>query len=243
MAIVSFLTKTEQTRSRFQDYDINNKDRFPDLLVVDATVSEVPTYEAEPTEHPIEDGSAITDHVKVKPITLKIDGIISETPLTLSAQLAGLTAAAGSVGGSIVGGFKGGVANQLATIGAGKLGAKIFGNTQSPVVIARQQLRDLLLKKRLHRIVTKYEVFDNMILTSLTFTRDQNTGGSIKFSATAKQIKIVKSEVVTIDNIARSAAHGSKKTKLGQQQGTAATADQTKKSSALFKLGNLLGGG
>lgn len=243
MAIVSFLTKMSQDRTRFQDYDQNNKDRFPDLLVVDATVSEVPTYELEPTDHPIEDGADITDHLKIKPVSLKIDGVISETPLTLSAALSSLTTTAGSAGGGLIGGFKGGLGQTAAAAGASKIGAKIFGNSSSPVTLARQQMRDLILKKKVFRIVTKYEAFDNMVLTSLSFTRDNTTGGSIKFSATARQITIVSSEVVTI-NIASGAAHSAgKKTKLGQQQADNANADQSKKSSILFKLGNFLGGG
>lgn len=244
MAVVSFLTKMDTPRTRFQDYDQNNKDSYPDLLVVDATVSESPTYEATPTDHPVEKGSDITDHIIIKPISLKIDGVISETPLTLSAALSSLTTTAGSAGGQLAGGFLGQIGGLAATVGAGKLGSKIFGNNQSPVTIARQQLRDLLLKGRLHRIVTKYEVFENMILTSLSFTRDSSTGGSIRFSATARQIVIVASETVTLANIARDTAHtAGAKAKLGQQQATSASADNSRKSSALFKLGNLFGGG
>ena len=57
-------------------------------LVVDAFVKESHTFSAEITEHPVENGSVMADHVINKPFSLSIDGIISNTPMTL----VGLTA-------------------------------------------------------------------------------------------------------------------------------------------------------
>jgi hypothetical protein len=57
-------------------------------LVVDAIIRENHQFSAQITEHPVEDGSSIGDHVYNLPITLDLDCIISNTPMTL----VGLTA-------------------------------------------------------------------------------------------------------------------------------------------------------
>ena len=48
---------------------------------IDATVSEEPSYSAEVTAHPVEKGADIVDHVRARPVTLSITGIVSDTPL------------------------------------------------------------------------------------------------------------------------------------------------------------------
>jgi hypothetical protein len=57
-------------------------------LVVDAFISESHSFSAEISEHPVESGESIVDHVRNLPITLTIDGLITNTPM----NLIGLTA-------------------------------------------------------------------------------------------------------------------------------------------------------
>lgn len=52
-------------------------------LVVDGFVHEAHTLTSKITEHPIESGSSIADHVHQEPFALAIEGIISNTPMTL----------------------------------------------------------------------------------------------------------------------------------------------------------------
>jgi hypothetical protein len=52
-------------------------------LVVDGFVHETHTLTSKITEHPIESGSSIADHVHQEPFALAIEGIISNTPMTL----------------------------------------------------------------------------------------------------------------------------------------------------------------
>lgn len=51
-------------------------------IKVDATMSEDHTFSAEVSSYPIENGSDITDNVRLKPFTLKLDCIITDTPLS-----------------------------------------------------------------------------------------------------------------------------------------------------------------
>jgi hypothetical protein len=53
---------------------------------VDAVISFTPTHEAETTDHPIEDGSDPSDHIRVKPVMLQMEGLQSATPLGADAD-------------------------------------------------------------------------------------------------------------------------------------------------------------
>jgi hypothetical protein len=50
-------------------------------LTLDAAVSETHSGDAEVTEHPVERGANVVDHVRVKQDVLKIEGIITDTPI------------------------------------------------------------------------------------------------------------------------------------------------------------------
>lgn len=56
-------------------------------LIVDAAAREEHNFEADVSEHPVETGAAITDHVRAKPPTVVIEGIVSDTPLEPVASL------------------------------------------------------------------------------------------------------------------------------------------------------------
>lgn len=53
-----------------------------DTLSVDVTLREGHGRTAETTDHPIEKGADITDHVRKKPRTYTIEGYVTNTPLT-----------------------------------------------------------------------------------------------------------------------------------------------------------------
>lgn len=51
-------------------------------IVADVTTSESHITEVEVTDNPVENGSNIADHVHFKPVSLKIEGLITDTPIT-----------------------------------------------------------------------------------------------------------------------------------------------------------------
>lgn len=57
-----------------------------DSLAFDATLTEQHTSDAEITEHPVETGANISDHVRSKPDRLQMDAILSNSPLTGNAE-------------------------------------------------------------------------------------------------------------------------------------------------------------
>lgn len=56
------------------------------LIQLDASISEDHSVEAEVTEHPVEEGADISDHVRRKPDRLTIQGWISNHPILINAS-------------------------------------------------------------------------------------------------------------------------------------------------------------
>lgn len=56
----------------------------PVYLILDCTISETPEYAFSPTQSQIEDGATISDHVTQKPLRLTVEGMISDTPVSLT---------------------------------------------------------------------------------------------------------------------------------------------------------------
>lgn len=50
-------------------------------LEIDATLSEQHSISVEVTDFPVEKGAAISDHKRVKPDVIKLEGVVSNTPL------------------------------------------------------------------------------------------------------------------------------------------------------------------
>jgi hypothetical protein len=197
-----------------------------DIILIDVTMSETTNLEAEITEHPVEDGPDVTDHVRPKPISIDIEGIISETPLTLGQDVSKLTTSTKAAATSIARGFAGGVAVQYASKLGSKFGsisgaaagfgaAALFQSSASPSKAAYDILTNMLLGKKLFKLATKYKVYDNMVITSLKFPRTNDTGRALRFTMSCKQINLIQGQ--TVGAIARTASGGIKKKDLGKQ--------------------------
>jgi hypothetical protein len=137
-------------------------------LVVDAYVSETHSFSSQITEHPIEGGSTIVDHVYNQPFCLSIEGIISNTPMTL----VGLTA-------------------------FDSVRRYLDGDSNDFALSAFEKIEDIFKKREPISIATSLKIYHKMVLESLSVERG---GGSeqLRFSCTAKQIRIVHQERIKI---------------------------------------------
>ena len=136
-----------------------------DTLAVDAAITETAQFDAEVSEHPVENGAAIVDHVRPKPVVVRIDGVVSDTPTT-SAQVSRASAT---------------------------LGGQLDGPQNAPgyADAALAFLLDLRTNPRLVTIDTKRRTYDDMVLTSLTVPEDVKTGDALRFTATFRQVRQV----------------------------------------------------
>lgn len=60
------------------------------LLALDVTIEESHNLEARVTDWPIEGGSLISDHVRLEPRSLTIEGFVTDTPLAFDGLLSGI---------------------------------------------------------------------------------------------------------------------------------------------------------
>lgn len=52
-----------------------------DGFEIDVTVSEEHSFDSEVTEHPVESGADVADHVRARPIVVTLEGVVSNTPI------------------------------------------------------------------------------------------------------------------------------------------------------------------
>lgn len=205
-------------------------------MILDATVAEDFTAEAEPTEHPVEDGADIADHVILKPKKLTIRGVVSETPFSVGNQIAG---AAASIAGKIGEGVAGALGGTVATIGGGKIAKSLVGMVADTdrdlqdVVNELLAIRDAKLPVTIQTGLTQYKDY---ILTGMQVTRDKSVGRAINVSLNFKELLIAKSEVINIPKI--KAALPTKNS--GRKVAKEATGEKGKKGRSILK--NLFGG-
>jgi len=228
MALLSILTGVVPQRTIFEN------SKGIQLLVVDVTMNITPTFSAEVTQHPVEDGPDVSDHIRVKNVTISMEGIASETPLTLEESARGLiTSAAGAVG-SRIGGTLGGEIGSV----AGGLGANILIKAQNKAEAIRDALIELLNERKVFNIAApslKKEYANNFVITSLTFPKDSATGRAVRFSAQLQQIQIVESQTVKLGKLQASVfASGGGKSNIGKQ--STKIADEGKRKSLLKTL-------
>lgn len=156
-------------------------------ITIDASVEETHESSADLTENPVEEGAKITDHVQLKPNTLTINGVISDTPITF-ALLDDITGIVNTVG-------------------------RFLGKT-SRSVDAYNKLVELQKTREPFKVVTGLKVYSNMILTNLSVNRTASTANAIHFTATMQEIRIAKTSTTGLsESIAPDAKDIASKTK------------------------------
>jgi hypothetical protein len=131
-------------------------------IVVDAFLKETHSFSSEITEHPIESGGVIADHIYNLPFCLSIDGIISNTPMSL----VGLTA------------FDS--ANRY-----------LKNESNDFTQLAFEKIEELFLKRMPISIATSLKTYDQMVVENLSIERGGGNCASLHFQCTAKQILLV----------------------------------------------------
>lgn len=113
---------TRISRTMFQ----GNKEILASILL-DATLKEDFSAPSELTQHPTEDGPEFADHIILRSQTLRITGVISETPFSVKGQLAGIATVAGSQVGASIGG----------SIGGGSIVGRAIGSAAGGLAVSK----------------------------------------------------------------------------------------------------------
>jgi hypothetical protein len=184
------------------------------VVQFDASVSEVHTDEVEITDHPVEDGSDISDHIRKLPITLEMNGVVTNNPLVF-----------------------------LASIRAKSPVTTDTSNTNDRVGAAYAKLREMQESGELLDVVTSLRDYSNMAIKSLSVTRDASTGNILDSSLTLREITIARALTVDVPIPIAAKVSKKKETNKGNKSKEAATTEQAAKSeSVLGSILSALGG-
>lgn len=135
---------------------------------LDVAISEDHDFESEVTEHPVEIGADITDHVRARPIRVSLEGVVSDTPIgDVVAQRSQFTLVNGEA----------------------------FTKPSEEAFAFLLAIRDA---REPVTIETSLRVFENMILQSLAVPRSSSNGDALRFRATFVQVQLVTNERVTV---------------------------------------------
>ena len=146
-------------------------------LVIDATTSEVIEHSVVITSHPVSSGAIVSDHAYSNPVSIKLEGAITNGSLYLSDI------------------------NTLTGFFQGNLISNIYNYMTGPSqkqILAFNLLEILKENKDLVSVVTRMKSYDNMMIESLIFSRDKDAGDRLIFSITLKQIKLVSNKIVAL---------------------------------------------
>lgn len=216
------------------------------LAVLDVVKDEIIDYEAEISEHPVEEGQEISDHVQLKNPTIRLKGVISNTPLDLSIAIANL--ASGTLAAITSSQARQNLLNTGVSQAVGILGSALQGNAGNLTAdaysgavdaISRVILLNAYQAKMPFSVITKRQRFDNVVIKRLTFPRNEETGYALAFEMEIKQIRIVKTPKATPNQVTESLTPtASSATDLGSQstQQASPQAAQAVKNSSLGDL-------
>lgn len=183
------------------------------IIAADVINSEEHRFSAEATKHEIEDGSEISDHIINRGKTLRLEGEISDDPITILQT--------GILERTITG-----VIPQ--TIKS-KLNFGLGGDKAKPSKEAFDQFEKIYDEKRPVIIITGLKKYEDMVMEDVSFPRTSETVASLKFIAFFRQINIVTTEYVTVPNTKQDVTLGAEaKKNVGKQSGKLVIEDKNK---------------
>lgn len=151
------------------------------VIELDATISAAHVKNVTATVHPVERGAKVTDHLRAEPDEVTIEGLVTNTPISQTAQTRAVNFA--------------GTTFQSAT-SAGSLSSN-FG-TPGYAEEAFAKLTQIAEQGALVTLATELKTYTDMALVSLNVPRDKSTGDALRFTATFRKIVLVENKVTLI---------------------------------------------
>lgn len=155
-------------------YDEASGEPGEEAITIDVSLSESHTEDSDITDFPVETGSTIADHVRDKPVLVRIGGYFSFKDPSFLGQL--------SQFGENVGELVGGVTNEI-------------GLTDGPVKKAASRavdlytaLRDAKEQRGRFQLITNLRIYYDMMIVSLTANLSAEEGDSVPFEAVFKKV-------------------------------------------------------
>jgi len=137
------------------------------LVEFDATLSETHNKSVQLTDHPVEAGADITDHVRRQPEEISINGIVSNTPIVF-----------------------------LASIFAASPIKDDLTRPSDRAGLAYAELKRLMDDGEVVDVITTLREYENMVITSMSVERSAATGNVLNASLSLREIVLVETETV-----------------------------------------------
>lgn len=195
------------------------------LAVLDVVKDEVVEYTAEVSDHPVEEGPEVSDHIQLHNPTIRLKGIMSDTPLDLAVAIANI--AAGGIAAISSSQARSNLLNSGVSQLGGLVGAKLLGNAAnitsnafagSVDAISRTILLYAYQAKTPFTLVTKRMSYPNVVIQKLSFPRNEETGYALAFEMDIRQIRLVSTLQVLKTQVDESViSSASSSTNLGSQ--------------------------
>jgi len=182
---------------------------------IDVSVREGHALTAEVTEHPVETGADVADHIRPMPATIDIDGVVTNHPIELPKSHAGTSRINPSPieieGEPSLGaiGLVPGAHQAAALLGALKLDVRSkrvfsasvlhFTEPFDRVSAVHAALVSIFERRALVTVVTGLMTYQNVALTGLHIERTSEAGqGRLNFSASGRVLRIVSSQTAKL---------------------------------------------
>jgi len=192
---------------------------YIDDYEIDAVISEDSNKDADVTDNPVEQGDSTTDHVRLKPKSLTLDCLVSDTPYGDLADRR-----SGELGG--IGGV-----NDLVISEDARQRIEAIQDARKPVLIT------VTTKRGGH---TRF--YENMILQTLGENVAVDNGDAYRFKATFKQMNFITNNRTTVKVAVPKAKKKNDKGELSAKDANAGKKEK-KRGSALKAISGYLNGG
>lgn len=174
------------------------------VLTLDASLEETHTSASEVTEHPVEEGANISDHIRPLPDTLEINGVVTNHPLFLLPSISAPSPIQGD--------------NQ---------------SQSDRVKAAYDKLQEIQKAGELVKVITSLREYDNMAITGFAVIRNAANGNVLNATISLTEIITAKVEtteapVPVNKTAAKTTDQGKKNTKAADD----AVTNETNKSLA-----------
>lgn len=177
-------------------------------MVFDVDNQETHEFSTQITEHPVEQGADVADHVRDELESFRLEGYVSDSPTVSNGDIS-QSAALKTIELQIpemptLISLSGAISAGVSAVGSAIFGAPkppkaqivTFDNTRS----RKKQTLELLNKTRtqhkLIRILTKMKDYENMLIQQITATRAPQDGTGANFVVAFREVEFVSSEIV-----------------------------------------------
>lgn len=170
-------------------------------IVFDAVVRATHESSAEITEHPVEAGANISDHVRANLDEVVLEVVVSNTPIEQpKTQMEGVTSSQAGLE----------ILDPETGLVLAKASVLVFDGEFDRVRTVHEELLNLKNAGTVVGILTPLRDYSNMIIRRVSPVREAATGDSLVAVVEAREIRIVESEVVDAPEPAETRGSGSR---------------------------------